>query len=273
MNNNAATYFERQRATCRSAILPFVASARAVTAGTRVLEIGCGEGGVLKEFLDRGCTCVGIERAGKRLEFARAFLDEPVAAGAATLISSDIYDVVADARFRGAFDVVILKDVIEHIHDQRRLIAALRDLLSPEGVVFFGFPPWTMPFGGHQQVCKSLLSKAPYIHLLPRATYERLLRLFGEPENRISHLLEIVDTGISTRRFEAIVVDAGFEILERRLFLISPNYKSRFGLGSVEQLPLVVKLERLRDFSSTAAYYLIGPASVAARVHAEGRAH
>jgi SAM-dependent methyltransferase len=253
-----ATYFERQRRTCRDAILPFIASARAVEAGMRVMEIGCGEGGVLREFVDRGCVCVGIERSERRMESARRLLAEPEKRGKVSLITSDVYDVVRDAAYRESFDVIILKDVIEHIHDQERLMATLGELLVPGGVLFFGFPPWTMPFGGHQQVCESFLSKTPYVHLLPRTTYERLLRAFGEPEGRIEHLLEIVDTGISTRRFEAIVSRIGFHVLARRMYLLSPNYESRFGLKPIVQLRAVTALPRLRDFATTAAYYLVG---------------
>jgi 2-polyprenyl-3-methyl-5-hydroxy-6-metoxy-1,4-benzoquinol methylase len=63
----------------------------------------------------------------------------------------------------------LLKDVIEHIHDQPKLIAWMKSYLAPNGTIFFGFPPWQMPFGGHQQLCRNkVLAKLPYYHLLPR---------------------------------------------------------------------------------------------------------
>lgn len=256
----ARDYYERQRRTCRDAILPFIESVRGVSPGARVMEIGCGEGGVLTEFIERGCSCVGIERSEGRVAFAREFLAAPLALGQVKFLASDVHDLVGDPAFRGAFDVIVLKDVIEHIHDQERLIRALAGLLSPAGVAFFGFPPWGMPFGGHQQVCRSrILSKAPYVHLLSRAAYARLLRAFGETEGKIDGLLEIVDTGISTRRFEAIVEAAGFHVLARRLYLVSPNYRPRFGIRPVGQLAMVTAFERLRDHVSSAAYYAIRP--------------
>ena len=49
------------------------------------------------------------------------------------------------------FDLILLKDVIEHIPDQERVIPYLKEFLKPGGRVFFGFPPWYMPHGGHQQ--------------------------------------------------------------------------------------------------------------------------
>jgi hypothetical protein len=62
----------------------------------------------------------------------------------------------------------MLRDVIEHIPDQDRFFKHVRSYLQPDGVIFFGFPPWYMPFGGHQQVCHSkFLSKLPWFHPLP----------------------------------------------------------------------------------------------------------
>ena len=80
----------------------------------------------------------------------------------------DIYQVDIEKDLNGLFDIIVLKDVIEHIHDQAKLIGWMKNFLKPGGIVFFGFPPWYMPFGGHQQMCHSKISRLPYIHLLPR---------------------------------------------------------------------------------------------------------
>ncbi len=83
--------------------------------------------------------------------------------------------------FHRPFDLIILKDVIEHIHDQDAILSRLRNFLKPGGHIFFGFPPWQMPFGGHQQVlAHRLLSRTPYFHLLPVPLYRGILKAFGE---------------------------------------------------------------------------------------------
>jgi cyclopropane fatty-acyl-phospholipid synthase-like methyltransferase len=57
----------------------------------RILEIGCGEGGVLKAFIDRGCYGVGVELDESRLVNAREWLKEDIEKGKIRFISKDIY--------------------------------------------------------------------------------------------------------------------------------------------------------------------------------------
>jgi len=55
------TYFDYQYRTAKEYILPFVRKNHPLPQAAKVLEIGCGEAGVLKAFLEEGCECVGIE--------------------------------------------------------------------------------------------------------------------------------------------------------------------------------------------------------------------
>ena len=187
-------YFEIQLLNARQHVLPFIERVMPIHAGMRVLEIGCGEGGVLKAFLEKGCQGVGVELDVTRVEDANRFMQAELASGSLRIISKDIYQVEVESDLQGAFDLIILKDVIEHIHDQPKLIGWMKQYLKPTGAIFFGFPPWQMPFGGHQQICHSRLSRLPYIHLLPRPLYRSLLRWKKEP---VADLLEIRDTRIS----------------------------------------------------------------------------
>ncbi len=254
-------YFRIQRENSKTSIIPFVKDIVPLNANTRVLEIGCAEAGVLKPFLESGATCVGVELHKERLEWARKFLEDYLKAGKVSFIAKDIYDIDIAKDIGKKFDLVILKDVIEHIHDQGKFIARLGDFLNPDGKVFFGFPPWHMPFGGHQQICKSILSKMPYLHLLPSGLYRAALKAFGEPQQRIADLLEIKETGISTARFEKLLSKHNFTIAKRQFYLISPIYTYKFGMKPVKQLPVLSDLPFARDFVTTAAYYLAGKKS------------
>ena len=161
-------YFDIQVENTRKYVIPFIERYKPVKAGTRILEIGCGEAGVLKAFTERGCIGVGVELEEGRLVNAREWMKKELAAGKISFVSKDIYKVDVQTELNGKFDIIILKDVIEHIHDQPKLIAWMKSFLNDGGVIFFGFPPWQMPFGGHQQVMRGrLLSKLPYFHLLP----------------------------------------------------------------------------------------------------------
>jgi SAM-dependent methyltransferase len=248
-------YFRHQTTNAETYVIPFIEQRRAVRAGMRVLEVGSGEGGVLKAFLNRGCVGVGVELDLHKNEMAIAMLADEIGAGQARIVAKNIYDAEPERDFGGRFDLIVLKDVIEHIHDQERCLRMLRTFLTNDGAIYFGFPPWQMPFGGHQQILKNkLLANLPYYHLLPAPVYGGVLRAFGQDP---AGLLEIKETGISIERFERIVARTGYRISAVRHYLINPIYEFKFGLKPREQFGLIRRIPYLRDFFTTCAYYLI----------------
>ncbi|QES87533.1 class I SAM-dependent methyltransferase [Rhizosphaericola mali] len=249
-------YFDIQIVNCREYVLPFVEQVKKMQPSMRVLEIGCGEGGVLQPFLEKGCDCVGVEFDTSRTDNAAIWMKEFIDQGKLQIIPKDIYLVDADA-LGGKFDLIILKDVIEHIHDQAKLMARMQHFLKVDGYIFFGFPPWQMPFGGHQQICHNKwLSKLPYYHLLPMPIYKSILKKYGE---NVEEMVEIKETGISIERFEKISKDAGYKIAEKTHFLINPIYKWKFGWEAKKQLPIVKDIPWVRNFFTTCVYYMITP--------------
>ncbi len=252
-------YFDFQYYTSRDYILPFVAPFLDAGPPLKVLEIGCAEAGVLKAFTEQGHQCVGIELMEGRLELARQFMSEEMKKGLIRFINKNIYDIEVEKDIGHRFDLIILKDVIEHIPQQDVFMKKLLDFLSPAGMVFFAFPPWYMPFGGHQQLCRNKwLSKLPYYHLLPMPIYKSILKAFGEPESVQKDLEEIKETGISIERFERIA-KANYQILKRQLYLFNPIYQYKFNLKPRKQSGLIAPLPYVRDFVSTCAYFLIQP--------------
>lgn len=254
-------YFEYQYLTSRDYILPFVQPFMDSSKPLQVLEIGCAEAGVLKAFTEKGHQCLGIELMEGRLELARQFLGKEMDKGLIQFINKNIYDIDVEKDIGHRFDLILLKDVIEHIPHQDVFIKKLLDFLNPGGVIFFAFPPWYMPFGGHQQLCRSkVLSKLPYYHLLPMPVYKAILRTFGEPPSVQKDLEEIKTTGISIERFERIAKE-NYHILKRQLFLFNPIYQYKFNLKPRTQSTLITPLPYVRDFFSTCAYFLIAPAT------------
>jgi SAM-dependent methyltransferase len=258
-HDNRAHYFEHQRRVTAEHVIPFIEESGPIPGGARVLEIGCGEAGVLEAFLQRGACAVGVDRNEKRLARGREFLSRAIATGRLTLLHQDAH-TLAEHEYAGSFDLIVLKDVIEHVHDRPALFALMARLLRPGGRVFLSFPPWRMPFGGHQQVCKSwLLSRLPYFHLLPPGPYRSLLSAFHEKRSRIDSLLDTHSTGIGTAEFEALVHDSSYRIESRRYYLFNPMYTYRFGIRPLQQAGWVASAPELRDFVTTCAYYTIAP--------------
>jgi SAM-dependent methyltransferase len=249
-------YFEIQVLNAEKYVIPFIEEKFPVRKGMRVLEIGCGEGGVLKAFINKGCEGIGVEPDTPRIDDALKFLQEDVAEGRIRFLVKDIYRVDVEKDFKGLFDIIVLKDVIEHIHDQPKLLGRMKNFLKPGGIVFLGFPPWYMPFGGHQQMCRSTLSRLPWIHLLPRGIYRWILKKKKEP---VDALLEIRDTGISIERFERIFRNQGYRLLHHRHYLLNPIYEWKFGWKPRRQGLLIKAVPFFRNFFTTCVYYIIIP--------------
>lgn len=251
-------YFKMQYDNASEYVIPFIEAAFPIEREFCVLEIGCGEGGVLKAFLDRGCTGVGVELSEARTLLARNFLKEYLQSGKVELYAKDIYDASFEQSFTNAFDLIILKDVIEHIPEQEKIIPRLKTYLKTGGRIFFGFPPWHMPFGGHQQICKSkLLAAAPYYHLLPSRVYKMILKVFGENQVTVTDLLDVKKTGISIERFERIIRQSGLHAVRKEFYFINPIYSYKFGWKPRKQSGAIAAIPYLRDFFTTAVFYLI----------------
>ena len=250
--------FQQQVDNAHDYLLPFIEQAFPITSDIKVLDIGCGDGGVLLPFLERGCSCTGIELDTMKSAFAVHFLSSFIEKGQVEIVNQNIYEEAALEKFSGQFDLIILKDVVEHIPDQERFIPYLKKFLKPGGHIFFGFPPWYMPHGGHQQVCQhKFLTVLPWFHLLPVPLYRRFLSAFGEPEPVIKELLEIKETGISIERFERIVTKNGYSIPLQTHYLINPIYQFKFGWKPRKQFGIIKAIPFLRNFVTTCVYYLI----------------
>lgn len=255
-HHNKRQYFNEQALTTRKHVIPYLRQSMEITPATRVFEIGCGEGGNLVPFLEMGCECVGVDFNQRKIDLGLGYLKEDLPEARVKLLVQDIYDASADGL--GQFDLIILRDVIEHIHDQGKFLRMVHRFLRPEGRIFFGFPPWRMPFGGHQQTCRSkVLSKVPWFHLLPRPVYGGLLKAFGETDRNVEMLQEIKDTGISIARFSRLVKETGYFFEQKDLWFINPNYETKFGL-TPRPLPAVLgALPWVKDFMTTCCYAVI----------------
>lgn len=254
------TKYDQQVENARAFIVPFVDRVGPID-GKNVLEIGCGEGGILEAFVERGCHCVGVDLSESKIEFAREAMAAHVSAGRAEFHAGDIYDAEIGSRLEGRFDLAIMKDTIEHVYGHDRILRRIRDFLAPRGVLFVGFPPWRMPYGGHQQMADTKLGKLPYYHILPRPVYRGLLKAFGEPDERVRVLMEIVDTRLSINRFERLAKEAGYRVVARQFYLVNPIYRYKFGLKPRRQIPVVSAVPWIRDFVTTTCYYLLTPES------------
>lgn len=253
-------YFEEQSITTKKFVIPYINEILPVTPELSVAEIGCGEGGNMAPFLDLGCKVFGIDIAENKIQNAKLFFEGHPNEKNLTLIAEDIYKLEPGDHLK--FDLILMRDTLEHIPDQQVFLAYLKKFLKPHGKVFIAFPPWRMPFGGHQQICESrFLSKLPYYHILPVFLYKSFLKLFGESGPKIKGLLEVKETGISLFRFKKILKQNNYFIDKETMYLINPNYEVKFKLKT-RKLPVLLNIPYLRDFYTTTYYCIISNKTV-----------
>ena len=251
-------YIEYQHDNAVNYVIPFIERKFKINKGLKVMEIGCAEGGVLKAFIEIGCIGTGVELQPSRYKLAKELFEREIKEGRVSIVNKDIYDVDIDTEMPDRFDLIILKDVIEHIHDQDKILKKLREFLLPNGHIFFGFPPWQMPFGGHQQIAKhKVLSRLPYYHLLPMRLYKAILKSFGETSKNIEELAEIKETGISIERFQQLLRKNNYSVQEKEFYLINPIYKYKFNLSAKVQHKAIASIPYLRNYLTTCVYYLV----------------
>jgi len=255
-HQNKKAYFEEQIHTTRNYVIPFIENFLQLDSSCKLLEVGCGEGGNLIPFLDKGCLVTGVDISISKISNADTFLKTHPGARHLALLAQDIYDT--SEILHQDFDLIIMRDVIEHIHDQDRFMGYIKRFLKPEGLFLLIFPPWYNPFGGHQQICRNrVLSRLPYFHLLPGWLYRFTLRAGGENKTTIAELLEIKQTGISIERFRKIAKKHDYEVIKETFYFINPNYEIKFGLSPRKQSKFIAALPFIRNLFTTSVYYLI----------------
>ena len=250
-------YFEEQAVSTRKYVIPYIEDGREkVNETTSVLEIGCGQGGNLLPFLEKGCNCVGIDICEEKIVMGQNFFKNHQNGDKIELIYDNIYEI--DPQKFKKFDIILLRDVIEHLPDHNQLMKLLKFFLKENGIVFFAFPPWRMPFGGHQQVLRNkILSKLPFYHILPNPVFRWLLKLGKTDEESIKGMLGNKQTGISIGKFRKIVKQNGYEFIKTTDWFINPNYEIKFNLKP-RKLYILNKIPYFRDFFITSYYAVVG---------------
>lgn len=101
----------------------------------RVLDVGCGTGFLLEQLAGRGFSGVGVDLSPESVEHANRRLAE---IGAADRLRAEVGSAYEPPD--GPFDLIALTDVLEHLEDPRRCLAALRERLAPGGLLVISTP-------------------------------------------------------------------------------------------------------------------------------------
>ncbi len=92
----------------------------------RVLDVGCGAGGVGRSLRAAGAShLTGVEVHAESAELAREVFDE--------LVVGTVEHGLATGELQGPFDTIVCYDVLEHLVDPQAVMVALRGLAAPGG--------------------------------------------------------------------------------------------------------------------------------------------
>jgi 2-polyprenyl-3-methyl-5-hydroxy-6-metoxy-1,4-benzoquinol methylase len=113
----------------------------AKTHGRRVLDIGCGQGDLVRLLLSDGFDAWGVDHSPEQVEVARR-------AGLDRIELGDFHAYLDSTRY--SWDAVIATDVLEHL-DKAQIVRTLdhaRQALRPGGVFIARVPNAVSPMGG-----------------------------------------------------------------------------------------------------------------------------
>jgi len=103
----------------------------------RVLDVGCGHGGMLIAFAEQGAQATGIEIDAARSRVGKQRLQD--LGLQVDWRQGDICDREFTRRL-GSFDVIVCQDLLEHVLDTSRAISNLCTLLRKGGLLFLQVP-------------------------------------------------------------------------------------------------------------------------------------
>jgi SAM-dependent methyltransferase len=156
----------------RRAVLQTLIRGLALPPAARILEIGAGTGGnlqMLSQFghvraieLDDAALAIAIRKTGGRVDIQ----------------SGSCPDRIPFSSER--FDLIVLLDVLEHIHDENATLAAVRGMLSSRGYVLLTVPAYRWLWSAHDEF---LYHKRRY----RKIELQRLVQAAGLATERITY--------------------------------------------------------------------------------------
>lgn len=246
-------YWGYQYRLGKETLVPYLLDYGAFQKGMRVAEVGSAEGGVLASFVEAGATdALGTDIVQTRMDKGAVIseiIDAPI-----KFLNHDIINQEILPEWDAAYDLVLLRDVIEHLDDTDIALTNIRKIIKPGGHLFVTFPPYHSPFGGHQHTVMNTGGKLPYIHLLPDKVFHQLIA--SGRKNDIGEVKRLQKIRLTPTKFMKAAKDSGYEIVHQDYYLLRPVFKMKFGLPSIKLTP-VAKMNFIRNYFSLEAAYIL----------------
>lgn len=253
LRNNDKYYWGYQFRLGAEILVPDLSESGFFRPGFKTAEIGSAEGGALAAFELAGADkCYAVDIASDRLKIGRRI--NKIGGFDIEFERFDILKENPESDKVAAFDLIILRDVIEHLDKTRLALAKIKTLMKPGGYLFVTFPPYNSPFGGHQHTAANRLGKLPYIHLLPNFIFHRLIAS-GRP-NDVWEIKRLQGIKLDPGKFLFAAEKTGLEVVREEYYLLRPVFKMKFGVPSMRITPLK-NLPLVKSFLSLEANFVL----------------
>ena len=135
--------------------------------GLTVADVGCSAGYIADSIAQQGGRTIGID------------IDVPGLAGAQARFGSQVSFLCADGEQLplpdGSVDVVVFNHIYEHVVDPEAVLADVRRVLAPHGVVYLGL--------GNRLGIMEPHYRLPFLSYLPPALADRYVRAFHRADS------------------------------------------------------------------------------------------
>lgn len=250
---NYKYYWKYQYELGKKFIVPYSLEMGCFKRGDKVFEVGSAEGGVLAAFVESG----GEEATGTDIATDRIEMGGRISNILGLKIDFSNHNIITEEipnEWKNKFDLVLLRDVIEHLDDTAVALRNIRRIIKPGGFLFVSFPPYYSAFGGHQHTLGNKLGNLPYIHLLPNKIFQMIIS--GGREADIEEVRRLQKIRLTTKKFEKALRVNEYDIFKREFYLLRPVYKMKFGLPAIK-LTALSSLPLVKNFISLEALYVL----------------
>ena len=144
----------------------------------KLLEIGCGAGGILSYFRSKGFDCYGMDYQNEHLTYAEKN-------------KIKTYDNLN--KINGKFDIIILSHVIEHMTSFKEIFAKCKLLLNKNGIIYIEVPSVESISYHYDYTLLNFLHIGHVTHFTKK-TFTNFLKLYGFKINYINNMIHAVVT-------------------------------------------------------------------------------
>ena len=238
-------YWDYQYILAKDYYIPLLKKWNYHISNKKILDIGCGNGGFTAAF-GKDATIVGID--------IKLFPWKTI-----PNVTYKSYDIFSNPKKLDTnFDLIIMRDVIEHIPLENKLnfIKTALSYGNKNAFLLITFPPFYSPFGLHQQVLlKTFIKYLPFLSSIPSKILIPILKILNENKKSINDIVEMYDCKMTIAKFESTINKLNLNIIKSRFFYSRPSHEIRYGIKTrrLDHNPM----EILKEFYILGTVYLL----------------